>query len=115
MNECADATEPVVQAPRGPISVNNQRTNEHDIDGDGKIDIYEKQLVLIRWETKIRILWLSIWFIGIISVIAVAVAFSSHISIEKYKVLTDFLNWVFFGCFSIIGGFMGVSVWAMKK
>jgi hypothetical protein len=85
-----------------------------DINQDGIIDAEEKRIAMERWEIKKQVVIYSLLFIFLITIF-VSSNLYFDINIDRLRVITDFLEWVLAGCFSLIAGYMGVSTWREIK
>ena len=87
-----------------------------DLNGDGTIDKDELSIASARWETKRKIVWLSIIGIFLFGFIIIGISiFVPELTEAKLKVLSDMIDWIFFGFTSIIGAYFGFSTYDLKK
>lgn len=98
-------------APVVPIQ---QLSADIDLNQDGKVDSDERQIILNRWKLKERTVKQSVAFVPIACIVVAALGCFPAINLDKFKVVEDMLISCCYGCFSVVGAFMGISAWYSK-
>ena len=70
------------------------------------------ELEKLRWKNRRRMAWLSLISMTVLTYLII---FTKIVPESRLTILSEVITWYYFCCVSVIGSYMGVTLWAHIK